>query len=321
MNYKKILLIFITFLSFLGIGSMLSNIQSREADQLLEAHGLSNNTRYLKINSKKSISSFLKYLTKTYPNKKIQLHLDSRYGKDQVLVWANHNVVTMPTESGRYFSSDDFTGQISFAVLGAEAKVTTVKTQNNQYILWGNRYYSVIGNLKHYRQIKQNKYYLTTGIMQPTAQNPLKNYRVVIDAAPKLTQKIARHYHTQVYTPLFVKKHQSRQFSVIRELLLILLFLIIAILANVLIAVINCESARQSHLRGSLLQTLLVNRGGRLILFEALLEVLAYIFLRWRAFYSQPMHLGLLLLGSWLITIASYILTSIYLKRKGDRLA
>ena len=93
----------------LGVGSMLSNVQSREADQLLEAHGLSNNTRYIEVNRNETISDFLRYLDK-YKNANIQLHLDNRYDNDQVLVWANHNVINLPTQNGRYFTPDDFEG-------------------------------------------------------------------------------------------------------------------------------------------------------------------------------------------------------------------
>lgn len=70
MNYKKILLLFTIFLCLLGIGAVLSNVQSREANQLLEAHGLSNNTRYIDIDNNQSVEDFLKYLDKTYHNKK-----------------------------------------------------------------------------------------------------------------------------------------------------------------------------------------------------------------------------------------------------------
>ena len=70
MNYKKIVLFFIIFMCLLGVGSMLSNVQSREADQLLEAHGLSNNTRYIEVNRNETISDFLRYLDK-YKNANI----------------------------------------------------------------------------------------------------------------------------------------------------------------------------------------------------------------------------------------------------------
>ena len=88
MNFKKIFLLLIPLLAFLGMGTMLSNIDSGHADELLEAHGLTNNTRYFRTSSKQSISSFLHYLDKYYANHQLQLHLDSNYEKKQVLVWA-----------------------------------------------------------------------------------------------------------------------------------------------------------------------------------------------------------------------------------------
>lgn len=81
MNFKKIFLLLILLLSFLGIGTMLSNIESSYADELLEAHGLTNNTRYFRTDSDDKISTFLKYLDKNYANHQIQLHLDNNYEK------------------------------------------------------------------------------------------------------------------------------------------------------------------------------------------------------------------------------------------------
>ena len=81
MNFKKIFLLLILLLSFLGIGTMLSNIESSYADELLVAHGLTNNTRYFRTDSDGKISIFLKYLYKNYANHQIQLHLDNNYEK------------------------------------------------------------------------------------------------------------------------------------------------------------------------------------------------------------------------------------------------
>ena len=63
-RFKRLITFFIIFMCLLGVGSMLSNVQSREADQLLEAHGLSNNTRYIEVNCNETISDFLRYLDK-----------------------------------------------------------------------------------------------------------------------------------------------------------------------------------------------------------------------------------------------------------------
>ena len=71
MNFKRIFLLLVPLIMFLGIGTMISNIQSDYADEVLEAHGLTNNTRYFRTDSDESISSFLRYLNKNYKNHQI----------------------------------------------------------------------------------------------------------------------------------------------------------------------------------------------------------------------------------------------------------
>ncbi|MDF7682692.1 hypothetical protein PT287_04025 [Lactobacillus sp. ESL0679] len=316
MKFKKLGLIIVFFLALLGIGSMLSNVQSHEADQLLEAYGLSNNTRYIEINTEQKVNTFLRYLTQNYPKNKIQVHLERRGTSHQTLIWANHTIISLPTESGRYFSADDFKGQVSFAVLGLNAKVKTLKTQGNQYVVLHHKYYSVIGTLKHYRQMKQDGYYLSTGPKQPTGEFKLENYQIIIDASDKVIRKIAAHYGGKVRTPLFVKKHQIHRFSVIREILLIIMFGIIAIICNLLLALIDWQTVKRTNLAGNLLRNWFINRGIRLILTELLVTVGAYLFLCWRAFYSKPDHLMWLLAFSWFLIIWGYIFGIFYLSRK-----
>ncbi|RVU77551.1 hypothetical protein [Lactobacillus xujianguonis] len=314
MNWKKIFLIFVVFLTFLGTGSILSNVQSREADQLLEAHGLSNNTRQLQVNSNKSVSSFLQYLNQYFKKNKIQLHLDNKNEQEQILVWANRNIIPLPTESGKYFSIDDFSGRVSFAVLGANSKYKTLKVQGNQYLLNHGHYYTVIGELKNFKQIERNKYYLSTGIDQPTAKSQLKNYRIVIDSSPKVIKKLARHYHTKVSTPEFVKQHQIKPFSVVNEIILILLYWIVAVIANLLIMMM--QKRQITHLKGKLLRNWVILR---LILIEGLLCVIAFLILWWKAFFKAPDHLILLLFLNWLIAVIAYLFAWYIFKRKGQK--
>lgn len=316
MRFKKFFFIFIVFLSFLGIGSMLSNVQSREADQLLEAYGLSNNTRYIEIKNSQQVGSFLMYLRHNYPHSKIQVHLSNKSQPNQTLVWSNHDVITLPTESGRYFTLDDFKGRVSFAVLGLNTKVPTLKAQSNQYVILDKNYYSVIGILKHYGQMKQNGYYLTTGPKQPTGKFKLKDYFIIIDSSSKVIHQIATHYKVRVKTPDFVKNHQIHQFSILREIILILLFGLIAMLGNFLLAYMDWKTVNQTHLSGDLLRNWLVNHGIRTVLVELVLTFVAYFFLCWRAFISKPQHLIWLLLASWLIVTLVYSIGILHLSRK-----
>lgn len=316
MRTKKTFLFLLTFLAMLGIGAMLSNIQSQKANQLLEAYGLSNNTRYFKLQNNQNVSTFLQYLEKQFPHNKIQLHLSSNRQDNQTLVWSNHDVLALPTESGRYFTSDDFKGQVSFGVLGLNAHVKKLKVQGNEYVALNRQYYTVIGVLKHYRQMEQNGYYLTTGPKQPTGRFKLKNYVVVMDSSTKVIRKVAKHYGVKVKTPRFVKSHQSRQFSIIKEILLILLFLFIAASINIILAYLDWQTVNKTHLSGELLQNWLVNHGIRLILIESLMGIAAYFFLCWRAFYSNRQQLIILLAVSWLLISLTYSYCIFYYLRK-----
>ena len=316
MKFKKIILVIIIFLSFLGIGSMLSNVQSREADQLLEAYGLSNNTRYIEIKNKQNVRSFLLYLQKKYPRNKIQVHMTCRSKKNQTLVWSNHDVLNLPTESGRYFTKDDFKGRVSFAVLGLNAKVPTYKVQGNEYVYLNKKYYTVVGTLKHYRQMKQDSYYLSTSPKQPTGKFKLRDYQIIIDSSNKVIRQIAKHYGVKAKIPLFVKNHQIHQFSIIREILFIIVFLLIASFSNLVLAFIDWKTVKSTHLKGNLLRNWLINHGIRILLIEVLVTISAYFFLIWRTFLSKPQHLIWLLTGCWIIISIIYSICILHLSRK-----
>lgn len=320
MNWKKIIFLLIILLSFLGTGAILSNVQSREADQMLEGHGMSNNTRYFVTHKKQTVQKFLAYLIKKYPHDKIQLHLDNRQNKNEVLVWANHPTLNLPTQTGHYFQSDDFKGQITFAVIGPNVKENLVERQNNLYLYSQNRYFSVIGQLKDYHQSEQTKYYLSTGINQPTAKKTLKYFRIVIDCSNhRHLQSIAKHYGGKLHVPAFVKNHQIYRFSVIREMLLIMLLWLIAGGANALLALLNMRQVRLTHLRGNLLRNWIINRSLRLFLIESLLAILAAIILHMRMFFNKPDHLWLLLAGNWLFILIAYVIGIIVFNRREQR--
>lgn len=320
MNFKKIFLLLVPLLTFLGIGTMLSNIESGYADELLEAHGLTNNTRYFRTVSDESISSFLQYLDKNYAHRQIQLHLDSNYEKKQVLVWANRSVKSLPIEIGRYFSLDDFKGKVSFAILGPSVNVNLLNVQNNKYVILGQNYYSVIGEFKDYPQVEMDKYYLSTGIDQPTAKDQLKNYRIVIDSSPSVIEKVAKHYHGKIHIPSFVQEHHRDRFSVIPNILFLIVCALVGLISNVLLAILIKRQAKITSLHGDLLRNWVINRSVRLFMIEGVFAALSYIFLRWHAFYSSNTSLSISLLCAWILYVLAFCVEIYYLMRKGKKL-
>ncbi|CCI85588.1 hypothetical protein FC52_GL000247 [Lactobacillus pasteurii DSM 23907 = CRBIP 24.76] len=316
MNLRKIFLTLLILLSFLGMGITLSNIQSQEADQLLETHGLSNNTRYFYTDKKTTIRSFLKYLHKNFKNSQIQVHFNNRYEKDQVLVWANKSIVAQPTDNGRYFTMDDFNSMVTVAVLGPDSNINTTTSQNNKYIIYDNRYYSVIGTFKRYKQIDQYRYYMTTGINQENSTDSLANYRVSIDASARVLKAVSKHYKVSLKYPGFVIRHKSRKYSIIQELILIVLLSLVGIIGNVIIAMLHWKQAKLTRLRGDLLRNWLINRSSRYLLVELLLMLGSYFILVWKAFFERPEYLIALLSLNLVILIISYMTTIFVMKRK-----
>lgn len=294
MNYKKIILLLCTLVCVLVSGVMISNVQSRQADDLLEAHGMSNNTRYITIDSNKKVASFLKYIDENYKN--VQIHFEDRYTQGKVLVWANQTVTPLPTYVGRYFSKDDFKGRVSVAVVEYGSSLNTEEVQNNKYLINGQTYYSVIGQLKRNKSVPSNMFFLSTGINQPTAQTALSNYRIVLDAAPKTIAKISKHYHAEVKTPVFVKRHhQHYLIYIIPEIIVALLMIIILASLAWIAAKLLVAQAKISGLKGRLLTNWIINRALRLILIVGLIMIISLVFLNTHAFYSNRTML------SWIV--------------------
>lgn len=317
MNWKKISLIIIVFLSFIGTGLMLSNVQARQANQLIDAHGMSNNTRSFHINENIKISDFLKELSQNNSQSKIIIHFDNLKNKQQVLIWSNYKVPSMPVKKGRYFTKEDFTGVVSLAILGQDYDKNILETQNNRYLMVNNKYYSVIGELNTNNQNIKNKYYLSTGINQRTADASLKNYQIIMDSSKKsILKKIVKKYHVSPKIPAFVKRHQYLRLSIFWEFFLILIFWLIAIIANCLIAIMQAKQVRLTNLSGKLLRNWILNRSMRIILGQLLLVVFADFILNWSLFISKPQHLFLLLAANYLLAISAYVVTWIIIKIK-----
>ena len=122
-------------------------------------------------------------------------------------------------------------------------------------MILGQNYYSVIGEFKDYPQVEMDKYYLSTGIYdQPTAKNQLKNYRIVIDSSPSVIEKVAKHYHGKIHIPSFVQEHHRDRFSVIPNILFLIVCALVGLISNVLLAILIKRQAKITSLHGDLLR-------------------------------------------------------------------
>ena len=198
MKIKRLILLIISFLAFLGLGLILSRQQSQRADQVLSNNGLSSTYYVFNPKKKHNIKQFLTYVNKNFSHDKVQIHFESDYIPDRVLIWANYNLKSQPLAKGssRYFSKNDFDGTIPFAVISSDTKDRVVTLQNNHYLKENNDYVTIIGELKKNNESQNGQavYYLSTGINQPTAKESITNYKVVVDGLNKNEANALQHY-------------------------------------------------------------------------------------------------------------------------------
>ena len=87
MKIKRLILLIISFLAFLGLGLILSRQQSQKADQVLSNNGLSSTYYVFNPKKKHNIKQFLTYVNKKFSHDKVQIHFESDYIPDRVLIW------------------------------------------------------------------------------------------------------------------------------------------------------------------------------------------------------------------------------------------
>ena len=147
-----------------------------------------------KSKKKHSIKQLLNYVNRNFAHDKVQIHFESNYIPDRVLIWANYNLKSQPLAKGssRYFTKSDFDGSIPFAVISADTKSKVVTLQNNHYLKENNDYVTIIGELKRNNESQNGQavYYLSTGINQPTAKESITNYKIVVDGLNKNEAKM-----------------------------------------------------------------------------------------------------------------------------------
>lgn len=321
MKRHKLFVILSTFFLFIMIGIVCSNMQSQLADQILQAQGMSMETRIVKPKKTMTIASFLKWIKKEFPKESIQMQFKSKEDKNQVLVWSqNRDLNYFPVSSGRFFSEDDFKGQVTIAAVSPSSAASQIKTQGNTYLIANGQYYSVVGSLKAVPYQSSKAYYLTTGVKQETGQSRINHFTLYVDASSQTIGKIASHLKSETYWPDFVKRGRQRRLTLLMpEALLILFLLGVGVLLMGLIAWLTWKEADLSRVKGDLLSNLLLNRSGRFIVFMVLEAFASYFLLVWKAYYSNRSVLALLLLGTVMVELAVYVGMMVYMYRKGKQ--
>ncbi|MCI1290228.1 MAG: hypothetical protein LKG31_01365 [Lactobacillus sp.] len=305
MNWKKILLIACSFLLLLGLAFPVSNLQSLSADQILTENGFSPNTKQFTPHRHVRIKTLLKHIQGW---SRVQLHLADQNLPHRVLVWSNYNLRAMPVTTGRYFDSNDFKGQVTFAVVTPNVANNLLTTQGNRYVQEGERYISVIGILKNNQENERTRYYLTTGLKQANSRDWLSNYTLTIDGLSRnQLNQLSSDLHAQPKTPNFVSqfRHRHRAYRALQWFFGAILLIVLFLNAG-LSAFLDRERTSLGKIHGPLLTNWLVNRSFRFGLLQAVLGVIAYWLMSAKVFFSAGK------VYAWLLVAACLLETGVY---------
>lgn len=325
MKIKRFILLIVSFLAFLGLGLILSRQQSQRADQVLNNNGLS--STYYVFNSKKkhNVKQLLTYVNKNFSHEKIQIHFESNYIPERVLIWANYNLKSQPLAKGssRYFNKSDFDGAIPFAVISSDTKNKVVTFQNNHYLKENNDYVTIIGELKQNNesQTGQAVYYLSTGINQPTAKETIANYKVVVDGLSKNDANILHRYLGGKMQVVDFSKTYNKQHGIspTKKLIGAILCVVIALMVATLAAVLAENPVNLKFVPGKIWAHLIADSGLRFFLANGLIVILTALGLQAWRFYSNHSQLYILFSIVFVVQIVTYVLMLLLIKIKKEK--
>ncbi|WP_256979022.1 hypothetical protein [Lactobacillus taiwanensis] len=277
MKIKRIILLIISFLTFLGLGLILSRHQSQRADQVLNNNGLSSTYYVFNPKKKHNIKQLLTHVNEKYFRDKVQIHFESDYIPDRVLIWANYNLKSQPLAKGssRYFTKSDFTGSIPFAVISADTKSRVVILQNNHYLKENNDYVTIIGELKKNNESQNGQavYYLSTGINQPTAKESILNYKVVVDGLNRNEANSLHHYLGGKMQVVDFSKTYNKQHGIspTKKLIGAIFCAVVALIVAALEAILAENPVNLKFVPGKIWTNLLADTGLRFFLADGII--------------------------------------------------
>lgn len=317
MKFKRIIMVLISLLCFIGLGITISKYQSQKADQILSNDGLSTQYYVLSSTKKTKIKSLLSYVDTKYNNEKVQLQFKSKYDKSRILIWSNYNLKPLPMGKGnsRYFSKSDFTGEISFAVISTLDNENVVTFQNNHYIKEGNQYYSVIGRLKATRNTKNNNgvYYLSTGIDQRTSDAKINNYKIIVDGLNKkninmLNNHIDGKMQTVNYSDTYNKSHGINP---TKKFLFATFCVVIALLDSAIYAIISNDTVKQKFVNKKISIHLALVHMLKVLILNLMFMLISFFTLPIFFFFSNVGNLLLIYVLVYLLQCLTYIMITL----------
>ena len=320
---KKIISSVIILIVVLLTGVSISKSDSIKYNNTMNRLGMSDNAVVLHTKSKKSLTSAVKELDK----KKLssyQIIFFEKDNSDMGFIYSHKKANKLPVTAGRYFSQSDFSSQIPFAVQGKDSNIENYKPQSQQYIKFGKRYISVIGNIGfNGAETLNSQTLISLSPNQPTNKLKLNNVITVLDGRAASSKesyaKIKKVLHvtsSHKYSP------QSDDFNNVSsdnngELYMvgIVLLFILAIGMEFYILVPLKFDLTRSHLTGDLKNNYRNGLLLRYLIYTLVPYIVGFAFVNWRIVIISHQTFNMFMASSMIIAVLIGIYQIFFVKK------
>lgn len=321
---KKIISSIVIFLAILLTGVAISKSDSIKYNNTMNRLGMSEDAVVLHTKSKKNLVTAVQELHKKKKVSNYQLIFFEKSNSDIGYIYGHNKINKLPITSGRYFSADDFTSQIPFAVQGKASEIEAYKPQSQPYIKVDNRYISVIGNVGFDgADILNLQTLVSLSPNQPKSKYHLNQVTTVLDGRAvsnkESLNKVKKVLHVKSmhkYVPQtddFTNVETSNNGELYLVGIVLLLFLIIAIDFYILIP-LKFDLSR-SNLTGDLKNNYRNGLMIRYLIYTLLPFVAGFVAVNWRIVIISHGTFNLFMTVAIIVTILIGLSQIFFVKR------
>lgn len=321
---KKIISSIIIFLVVLLTGVAISKSDSIKYNNTMNRLGMSDDAVVLRTNSKKNLITAVKDLDSKKKISNYQIIFFEKGNSDIGYIYSHNKINKLPVTAGRYFSLDDFTSQIPFAVQGKSSELEAYKPQSQSYLKIDDRYISVIGNVGFgSADILNSQTLVSLSPNQPKSKYHLNQVTTVLDGRAVTNResfnKIKKVLHvksTHKYVPQtddFTNVEISNNGELYLVGIVLLFFLIVAVDFYILVP-LKYDLSR-SHLTGDLKNNYRNGLMIRYLIYTLLPYAIGFVAVNWRIVIISHSTFNLFMTISVIITILIGLSQIFFVKR------
>lgn len=321
---KKIISSIAIFLVILLTGVAISKSDSIKYNNTMNRLGMSEEAVVLHSTSKKNLVTAVQELNQKKRLASYQLIFFEKSNSNIGYIYGHSKVNKLPITSGRYFSIDDFTSQIPFAVQGKTSEIEAYKPQSQSYIKIDNRYISVIGNIGFDgADILNSQTLISLSPNQPKSKYHLNGVTTVLDGQAlsnkESLNKIKKVLHVKSmhkYVPQtddFTNAETTNNGELYLVGIVLLLFLIVAIDFYILVP-LKFDLSR-SNLTGDLKNNYRNGLLIRYLIYTLVPFIVGFAVVNWKIVIISHGTFNLFMIVSSIITILVGLSQIIFVKR------